>query len=83
MAMREHMRVQLNARQIAEILAKVIATRSALDREEAVAIDVPADLIVTIVIRNRRQPRKDRPQKTPMKAVASAGPLSEAEQRFA
>ena len=81
MAMKELMRVQLNARQIAEILAKVIATRSALDREEAVAIDVPADLIVTIVIRNRRQPRKDRPKRS--LAVASAGPLSEAEQRYA
>ena len=58
MAMKELMRVQLDARQIGAALEAAVAARVLGADQEAVAIDVPEGTLLTVVIRRKRAPRK-------------------------
>lgn len=79
MAMRELLRVTLDARRIKEACEAYVGHLVNGGTEEARA-NVPADMTITVIVSKRRKPRKVAADGN---GVASAHPLSDAEQRFA
>jgi len=74
--MKQLMRITLDAKQVREACETFVATRIDTATEVADAI-VPADTSIVVTVSKRRAPKKAK-----VNSVASAGPLSEPEQRF-
>ena len=81
MAMKLLLKVTLDAKQIREACVEWAEARTGITEASTfAAIGIADDMVVTVEVRKAQAPRKS---KTNGNAVASAGPLSEAERRFA